>query len=288
MSERDTSFAIRRILVALDSSPHSLAALDAAADLAETMEAELSGLFVEDVELLRLADAPYARQVLYSTAADAPLDRASMERNLRAQSEQARAALAAAAKRVHVRWSFRTVRGHVTPEVLAAAGGCDLLALGKLGWSLGARLRIGSTALEVAGSRIPVLLLPAQGAFANLPLLVYYDGSPAAKYAVVVAARLAAAAKKGISVLLAASGHEAYVEMQKQVALVLEGKDLVHYRWLDPDDASSLTLALREEPGVLILGGRALFNQLQSTQALLRDSEMPVLLLGNGSQAEAG
>jgi nucleotide-binding universal stress UspA family protein len=288
MSERDTSFAIRRILVALDSSPHSLAALEAAADLAETMGAELAGLFVEDVELLRLADAPYARQVLYSTAAGAPLDRASMERNLRAQSEQARATLAAAAKCAHVRWSFRTVRGHVTPEVLAAAGACDLLVLGKLGWSLGAPLRIGSTALEVAGSRIPVLLLPAQGAFANLPLLVYYDGSPAAKQAVVVAARLAAAAKKGMSVLLAGSGQETSVEMQNQVALLLAGKHIaVHYRRLDSDDAPGLARALREKPGVLILGGRALFNQPQPAQALLRDSELPVLLLGNGS-AETG
>ena len=41
--------AIRRILVAIDGSSHSLAALDAAADLASRLRAELSGLFVEDI-----------------------------------------------------------------------------------------------------------------------------------------------------------------------------------------------------------------------------------------------
>ncbi|MCB0182612.1 MAG: universal stress protein, partial [Caldilineaceae bacterium] len=41
-----------RILVALDASPHSLAALRAAAKLAATVHAELHGLFIEDDRLL--------------------------------------------------------------------------------------------------------------------------------------------------------------------------------------------------------------------------------------------
>jgi nucleotide-binding universal stress UspA family protein len=49
---------IRKILVALDASLGSRAALRAAADLAAAMEAELSGVAVEDVELLRFAEAP--------------------------------------------------------------------------------------------------------------------------------------------------------------------------------------------------------------------------------------
>jgi nucleotide-binding universal stress UspA family protein len=47
---------IRRILVALDASPHSFAALEAAAHLAAHLEAELFGLYVEDENLLRGAD----------------------------------------------------------------------------------------------------------------------------------------------------------------------------------------------------------------------------------------
>src|SRR2546425_755825 len=132
MSETDTTFRVRRILVALDSSAHSLAALEASVDMAARMEAELTGLFVEDIELLRMADAPFARELLYPSATEAPLNRATMERKLRAQSEQARKALAAAADRAQVQWTFRTVRGQVISEVLAAAGEADLLAIGKL------------------------------------------------------------------------------------------------------------------------------------------------------------
>ena len=49
---------MRRILVAVDASPHSLAALDAALRLAADLEAEIIGLFVEDINLLRLAGMP--------------------------------------------------------------------------------------------------------------------------------------------------------------------------------------------------------------------------------------
>jgi nucleotide-binding universal stress UspA family protein len=130
-----STFAIRRILVALDASPHSLAALDMAVDLAARVEAELAGLFVEDVELLRMAELPSAREIADTTAHAIPLDRSIMERKLRAQSEQIRNAVAAAAQRAQVRWSFQTVRGQVTSALRAAVTEDDIVAIGRLGWS---------------------------------------------------------------------------------------------------------------------------------------------------------
>ena len=47
--------AIRRILVALDSSPHSMAALETAVELAANLGARIIGLFVEEANLLRAA-----------------------------------------------------------------------------------------------------------------------------------------------------------------------------------------------------------------------------------------
>ena len=45
---------LKRILVALDASEQSLTALETAATLAQAMQGELTGLFVEDAELLTL------------------------------------------------------------------------------------------------------------------------------------------------------------------------------------------------------------------------------------------
>ena len=155
MTDPSRVFPIRRILVAIDATPDSWAALDAAAELAAEMEAEILGLFVEDIKLLRLADSPYAREVAYPTAAGAPLDRARMESQLRAHSAQAEKAVAAAGMREEVRWSFRSIRGEVTAEIRAAAGEADLLAIGRSSWSIGLQARVSATALDLARSVTP-------------------------------------------------------------------------------------------------------------------------------------
>lgn len=280
MNQHETSLSIRRILVALDASPHSLAALDAAVDLAARMKAELSGVFVEDVDLLRLADAPKAQEIAYPAARGTPLTRAIMERRLRAQSEQIRDALRAAAHRARVRWSFRTVRGRVTSALREAAGENDILAIGRLGWSMGPRLRIGSTAFELATSRVPLLLTSRRGGLAGLRLLVYYDGSPASKKALLVAAHLAKSGAKGITIFVSKANHIKHAE----IGQALEGQSLqIRYRSVDPEKPVSLLRAVKEEePGMLVLANRQLKEQPAAFEALLREVELQLFLFSNG------
>ncbi len=140
-----------------------------------------------------------------------------MESSLRAQAELARKALATAARRAHVEWSFRTVRGEVASEVLAAASDVDLLAMGKGGWSLDRKVRMGSTALELSTSSIPVLLLPESGLPPKASLVVYYDGSPAAKRGLLAAQELEDAGMDGITVLLEAANRDEAVTMQNEI-----------------------------------------------------------------------
>lgn len=287
MTDPERMRTIRRILVALDASVHSLAAVEAAVELAARLEAELLGLFVEDIELLRLAESPYARELLYPSAKEAPLSRATMESRLRAQSEQARKALAAAAERSQVPWSFRIVRGHVTSEILAAAAEADLLAMGKIGWSFG--VRMGSTALEIVTSAIPVLLVSEQGLPPDVKLVVYYDGSTVAQRSLLAAAQLAQPEKNIITVLLAAPDRERAGEMRDEINALLEGKDIeVRYREIDPRDEMSLFRALKaEQPGSLVLGGRELLKKLQAVGVSQREIEVPLLLLADGEESEA-
>ena len=79
----DTARAVRRILVALDASAHSLAAVEAAARLAEKVDAELEGLFVEDVNLIRLARLELAREIDVLSARLRDLESQQLERQLR-------------------------------------------------------------------------------------------------------------------------------------------------------------------------------------------------------------
>jgi nucleotide-binding universal stress UspA family protein len=277
MSQTAPALVIRRILVALDASPHSLAALEASVQLAARIGAELVGLFVEDTALLRLAEIPCTRELLYFSVAGAPLTRESMESKFRAQSEQIRRTLEASARRVQVAWSFRTVRGTIISEIKAAAARVDLVALGRGGWSLDRRLRAGSTALEIADSSLPVLLLPSDRIPENAHLIVYYDSSREAQRGLLAATGLSRAGMDGITVLVESNGEPDPFLIETRLA----NKDIeIRCVYVDAANEPGLLATLRaEKGGILVLGSRALLNHLPTLDTILRETEMPLLLL---------
>lgn len=281
MSKDEKEFVIRRILVALDASTHSLAALEAAADLAASMEAALLGLFVEDINLLRLAGLPFARAIRYPSATEEQLDSARMERQLKVQAEQARAALAKAAQNRKVPWSFRVVRGQVTAEVSAAASEADLLTLGKASRSVTRQIRLGSTALAVATGGPRALLLVEHGVPFRQPVLVLYDGSRGAQQALDAATRLAKAGDSRLIVILLADAPDKAKRLENEVDNSTEGREVqVHYRRLYGADVQSLIEAVRlEGGGVLVLSWETPLLKEESIQRLLHEANNPVLLV---------
>jgi hypothetical protein len=110
----------QRIVVALGAGTPARE-LDAAAALAGRSGAELLGLFIEDLDLIRFAALPFAHEIGAASAARRGLDVASVERALRALASDAERMLAGAAGRSSVPWSFRVARGTLLDVLLAAA-----------------------------------------------------------------------------------------------------------------------------------------------------------------------
>jgi nucleotide-binding universal stress UspA family protein len=267
---------IRRILVALDASPASLAALDAAAELANALSVELSGLFVEEVNLLRVAALPSTRAPGSFSGRPAPLERQGVERGIRAEARRAREALAAAAERNLLRWSFRVARGMVAPEILAATSEANLVVLGRTGWS---RSRMGSTARAVAMSAPGPALIVGSDARPGSSVLVLYDGSESSERAIALAADLAR--KRGVTVVIPAKASQdarsLIARAERRLAERGMPASLVE---LPSGDASTLArVANHEDAGLLLVPRDAPAGEDAALAGLVEEIECPVLLV---------
>jgi len=175
MNPPDGRPPIGKILVAVDASVHSAAVLQASVELAASLGAAVTGIFIEDINLVRLAQIPFAREISFFTLSLRRLELPELERQLRAQAGQMRKLLAAYAARAGVSWDFRVVRGSVATEMLAASVGADLVVLGRRGRSL--IHKMGSTARFIVSQGRGMTLILEQGDRLDLPVAVFYDGS---------------------------------------------------------------------------------------------------------------
>jgi nucleotide-binding universal stress UspA family protein len=279
MNKREDELAIRRILIALDASQHSLAALRAAAVLASSLEAELRALFVEDTNLLRAAGLPMARELEYPFASHAQMHPKRMERQLRAQASQARRALASICDREHIAWTFQVVRGSVAAKVLEEAAEADLLCLGRTSRPLVDRRGLGSTARAAATRAERSVLLISHGALIRPPVVLVYDGSACAEHSLLLAARLTEDLGGLLWVLVPATASMTCDEIQEQIADRVDGERImVRYRELSDSGIAALVSAVQVGGcGILVLSKAMLPSD--QVQVLVDAVDCPLILV---------
>jgi nucleotide-binding universal stress UspA family protein len=203
MTAHEVEIRFRRIRVGIDVSRQSLVALEAAADLARTLEAEIEGIFIEDIELLQAASRPGAAEIAYPSGVRTELTFPGMECHLRALAREARERLQAEAERQRLRWTFHVARGKVSDELLARGLEDDLLILGARGRLSRTFGRIGSTVKDaVALARGPVLLVRGAAPRLGSCLISFFDGSVCAEKAL----RIASSLSRKLSVVIVPDG----------------------------------------------------------------------------------
>lgn len=216
------SAPIRRILVAVDASPLSLAAAEAACRLAGRTGAPVEALFVEDINVVRLVAHPFVHTISLAAARRQSADDTLIGKALELQLVAARRALEGALAASGAQGGFSVRRGRVEAEVLAAAHAGDLICLGWSGRAdPGLRPRLGSVARAVTeGSAGPVLL--AQGT-ARGPVCLWWDGSGAA---LEMAAHLAVRDGAAIHVMVPATDRVEGARRGVEVVALLEARGL--------------------------------------------------------------
>lgn len=279
MTNQEEGFHIKRILVPLDESRHSGSALKAAIQLAAQWQAELLGLFVEDVNLLNLASLPFSREISAITPGSRQLDRLQMEQRLRARAERCRKLMQEQAEQAKLSWSFRVTRGHVAAEVLSLGQQTDLVIMGRSGHSPAGGRRLGSTALSVFQQSNCSVFLTANGMEPVHPV-VLFDGSAAAERGLVVAARLAQAERCPLTVLLVAPDEALASELTQRAKALLEGRQIEIRVVVQPDALTALKWVSTPPGGaMLILDATSTLWSEPDCRGFLEQAPYPVLLV---------
>jgi nucleotide-binding universal stress UspA family protein len=282
MTARPDTRTFHRILVTLDSSRSGQSALEAAALLAEAMEYELVGLFVEDSDLMTLATLPFSRQVLRSGVIQ-NLDPAELQKEMAAHAAAARHAMQQVAVRHRLRWSFRSVRGDVAAAFTAAAAEVDILCIGRRGPDRYRRMPLGNPMRMALDRRSPVLVAGQFTDRIDKPVAVIVDRAAPEMEGVRLAGRIASKAETGL-VVLEFLPLEADVEaMRKQVAATIPDGVTMRTILLSREDPCGLLDGLRRNDYSLVVYGVSGDRPTPAWLDYVADAgECPMLLVPEG------
>ena len=256
---------VRRVLLAFDNAAPATQPLAMARALIEILGGELAGLFVEDVNLLRVAALPFTREVGAISGVARPIELPDIERVLRVQAETAKRMLAELAGELSVPWSFRIERGNMLQHVLAQMS--------------------ESVAAVLVPSRLlhaPAATSRGLGRSSARRVFAVWDRSAPQTQTVALALRLAEAQHATVTLIVLGNDVPASTSPPPALASLLAsappGLRMVS---LPRSKAAVLARQLRAAAfDVLVLSRRALGEEPDEMRALIDAVGSPVVLLG--------
>lgn len=257
------------IVVALDATRRCGETLEMAAALATATGAHLDVIFVQDANLLRIADLPVTREIDRISGMAREIDGSRIRRALECEARQLRIALARIGRTSAVRSTMRVVHGRVLGEALAASTSVEVTFVHGTRRDLPGLWagRAGPPGTPGARRR-------------RRHVMALFKGGPESERALRVAATLAQMVGGGLTVLVPSRGDEGAegykreargIVSEKEIRFVegAEGRTLMLGRMLAPGTGSLLVLAKRSDE----LGDEA-------TRTYLEEIAIPLVLVG--------
>ncbi|HIP77315.1 MAG TPA: hypothetical protein EYH07_02480 [Kiloniellaceae bacterium] len=269
----------RRVLVVLDSAAGG-EVLKAAAGLASAESCELTGLFVEDQDLLRLAALPFAREVQLSKAITRALEPELIERDLQAQASQAKAAIARQAELHRLAWSFHMVRGRTEEQILLAASAGDIIAMARRVGPLASYASVSRQARKIA-ARAPGPLLLAGDREPVTPgtVLLPYDASPAAEFMLGLASNLAEVRQEPLEIMLLGEQARGLENIEERIRSATGRSQTPPLRvWIPRDKATATHRLCDLDRGLLVLPADLSWFEAGQVERILEEIRVPVVL----------
>ncbi len=282
MSNDTEEILIRGILVALDSSSHSRAALEAAATLARTMEADIHGLFVEDTNWHRVSRLPAVAEVNELTGDIKPFAEKHIDKQIEILQNRIKKQLQIISRLNEVKHSWKTARGSVEDKVLEAAQNTDLITIGRKGHSYSRHKQLGQTAKNIIEkSEKPVLILQ-EGLRLGNTIVTVFDASGESRRSIRFALSIAEKNESELFVMIMGddqdSAKERFRELKKYLAFASVKADV---KLLHQSNIWELMFAVKNHNGgLLILPRDQPFMKNRSLDLLLNHIGCPILLMG--------
>jgi len=219
---------VLQVLLALDAASHNIDALETAISLASQLRAELIGLLIEDVQLLRSAKLPFAREIAAESGEERQITTDYIERALHAWSTEVQSQLAKEAQKANIKCTFRTVHNRRIETLLSETGESNLLIISHARHQLVAPI----------GKSDVVYLL--------------FDGSTEAHHGVAIASDMALRGLKHVVLIDSCHGEEEYSAKSAADWLIRHGVHVLIQK-LQGDPEKSLPPLLKKYPAALLL-----------------------------------
>jgi hypothetical protein len=260
-----TEPALRRLLVAIEPPNLSRQPLAAVRELAQSLQLELAGLFVENLNLLRLAALPITREVGAVSGVVRTIDVVDVERALRAQAQQMRGLFSGLAAELDLPWSFRVERGELLERVLA-----------ELSETVAAVFAPAPRKTQTGASTLAANAQPPRRVLAIL------DSTPTGGRAVRVAQQLCLARGATLDVGIVSTDKPGLAALRETARRSVPASrvDVGVVRLADTRVDALADAARMTACDLLVLGSDAFPTQQREFRALLERVRCPVVLVG--------
>ena len=247
-----------RVLISLYPAAPYESGLQVLAGFVAAEAAEIHGLFVEDLNLLKLARLPIAREFSFESAADREITPELIERSFRAQAARMRALFDKIARQMATRHSFRVTRGEFLAELVKASAGFDVLVVAHSRNPFGPRLALRAQVAQLLAAGPPTLILVQERWLTGQRVIALFDGTPESHAVLALAAAVAKTEGLGLCVWLPADGDEPRDELQLEAQDILGEQSDAKFGVMNLTNASAMArAAARQDARALVLPSRA-------------------------------
>lgn len=276
---KEKTVLIREILVAIDTSRHSHAALEAAASLARAMEANIQGIFVHDEIWNRVSRLPSISAINTLTGQVSPFEDDTMQERAKLLENRLRQRLQNIGRRYQITHSWHSSHGKVEEEILKAGRETDLITIGLKGASARRKI-LGSSARRVIEQTEKPILILKEGLRLGATISAVYDGSKESKKGIVMALSIAERNESTLTILFVNNDPEKRKERIKELENILrETTIFAEIELLDQPNAGQFFNSLNQQKSGLLIVPKNQPLLRRSLQVFLNHINCPLLMM---------